>query len=218
MFERVLITSGPTYEPIDPVRFIGNRSSGITGLYLALEFASKYAEEVVFISGPVCRYPEGVTVIRVETAVEMREAVFRFFEQSQVVVMAAAVGDFRPLSRMNRKIKKESGIPMIELERNPDILKQAGSRKKPDQILVGFAAETDSSRENGQRKFNEKNLDLLVLNEISMDNPAFGAVRNRVSFLRAEGYRDLSRMHKRELAAEIRHEVVDIHERRTVKE
>ena len=218
MFERVLITSGPTFEPIDPVRFIGNRSSGITGLHLAHEFASKYADEVVFVSGPVCRYPEGVKVIRVETALEMNEVVFRYFNQSRVIVMAAAVGDFRPRFRMNRKIKKGSEIPMIELEPNPDILREAGSKKKSGQILVGFAAETDSPRENGQQKFNEKNLDLLVLNEVSMDNPAFGAVRNRVSFLRAAGYRDLPRMHKREIAAEICKEVADIHERRTVKE
>lgn len=210
MFNRVLITSGPTREPLDPIRFLGNRSSGLTGLNLARVFLEKYAAEVVFVSGPVCRYPSGVTLIKVETALQMRDAFFKYFSGADVIIMAAAVGDFRPAGCSQRKIKKGDFPLVIKLERNPDILKEAGERRTPQQLLVGFAAETENAVENGARKFLRKNLDLIVINEISEENPAFGAVRNHVTLLTADRVIPLPRQSKTELAAAIATEVAGL--------
>lgn len=210
MFKRVLITSGPTREPLDPIRFLGNRSSGLTGMNLARVFLKKYAAEVVFVSGPVCRYPSGVTLVKVETALEMRDAFFKYFSGADVIIMAAAVGDFRPAGSSQQKIKK-AGFPLVmKLERNPDILKEAGERRTPQQLLVGFAAETENAVKNGKRKFLRKNLDLLVINEISEENPAFGAVRNRVTLLTADRVIPLPRRSKSELAAAIAIQVANL--------
>lgn len=218
MFKRVLITSGPTREPLDPIRFVGNRSSGLTGFHLAGVFAGKYASEVVFISGPVCQYPAGVTLIKVETALQMRDAVFAYFSGSDVIIMAAAVGDFRPVRYSPHKIKKAGGPPILELERNPDILKEAGDRRKPQQILVGFAAETQDSVANGKRKFSSKNLDLLVINEISEENPAFGAVHNRVTLMTADQVIPLTRQSKSDLARVIAGQVAQLSHARNFAE
>ena len=203
MHNRVLITSGPTREPLDPVRYLGNRSSGLTGLHLAEVFAEKYHADVVFISGPVCRYPEGVRIIPVETAVEMHRAVFNHLKTARIVIMAAAVSDFRPVNPSMQKIKKDKVALVIELEPNPDILEEAGRIRSGDQILVGFAAETDDPLINARRKFRSKNLDLLVLNEVSRENPAFGDVENRVVLVTADSETPLPKMPKRKLAERI---------------
>lgn len=211
MFDRVLIASGPTREPVDPVRYLGNRSSGLTGLHLAETFAAQYDAEVVFVSGPVCRYPEGVNVIPVETAMQMREAVFNHFDNAQVIIMAAAVSDFRPAHPSTRKIKKRKGRLVLELEQNPDILEEAGRIRSASQILVGFAAETDNAVANARRKFKSKNLDLLVLNEVSPENPAFGEVENRVILMTTEREIPLPGMPKQRLAEKISSEIARLY-------
>lgn len=214
MFDRVLITSGPTREPLDPVRFLGNRSSGLTGWHLARVFSQKFAGEVVVVSGPVCRYPEGVTLIKVETAREMHAAVFRYFANAGVVIMAAAVSDFRPETASAHKLKKADCESVLKLVPNPDILYQAGKQRTPEQILVGFAAETRDAVANGKLKFRQKNLDLLVVNEITKDNPAFEVESNQVFLITADEVVKLPRLKKSELAEKIADEVVRINLRK----
>lgn len=208
MFSRILITSGPTIEPIDPVRFLSNRSSGMTGYQLAVSALARNLGPVSFVTGPSAWLPVGVELVRVETALEMRQAVIERLPQADAVIMAAAVSDFRSLKYYPEKLKKSGERLTLELMRNPDILLEAGQCKRPGQILVGFAAETDDIFANAQRKLQAKNLDLLVLNEISEANPAFGREENQVFLVRADGVRRLERMSKALVASRIWDEVV----------
>jgi phosphopantothenoylcysteine decarboxylase/phosphopantothenate--cysteine ligase len=198
--KRVVITSGPTVEPIDPVRYISNRSSGKTGFHLANEAGKRGIEEIIFITGPTGFIPEGVTVIKVETALQMREQLRRYSAEAEVIIMAAAVSDYRPAETVQKKIKKNSGALTLHLTENPDLLQELGQRKPPGQILVGFAAETDHILDNARRKFSKKNLDLLILNEISPGNPAFNVDHNQVWFITAEGVQKLETMQKSAIA------------------
>jgi phosphopantothenoylcysteine decarboxylase/phosphopantothenate--cysteine ligase len=183
---RLLVTAGPTHEPIDPVRFVGNRSSGRMGYAVAREAASRGAE-VVLVSGPVeISDPPGVRVIRVGTAAEMRGAVLREADDAQGVVMAAAVADWRPADPAGDKIKKESGPPRLELVPTEDILRELG-RRKESVVLVGFAAETGDLEEAGRRKLADKNLDLVVVNEVGREGTGFGSETNRAMILAADG-------------------------------
>lgn len=160
---RILVTAGPTHEPIDPVRYIGNRSSGRTGYALAVA-AHSLGHEVELISGPVnLPSPEGIPLQNVETAAEMRQAVLNAFACCDVVIMAAAVADFRPSERSPIKLKKTDEDVVLHLSRNPDILRELGELKE-HQKLVGFALETHEAEASARRKFEAKNLDLLVLN------------------------------------------------------
>jgi len=183
---KVLVTAGPTYEPIDPVRFIGNRSSGKMGFAVAAAAAQRGAE-VTLISGPVgLRTPRGVRRIDVETAREMGEATGKEFATADLLVMAAAVADFAPLRVADRKIKREqqTGATMsIELAANPDILRSIAPRKR-GQVVVGFALETDDGIENARKKLASKNLDLIVLNNPLDDGAGFGADTNIVTMIR----------------------------------
>jgi len=199
MAETVLITSGPTVEPIDPVRFISNRSSGKMGLALARE-AVRRGCRVIFVSGPVCQFPEGVDLIRVETADQMRTAVLARGDEVDVLIMAAAVCDFRPNRVEPAKIKRGGDKLVLDLVPNPDILREYGARKRPDQILVGFALETDHIQENARRKLQQKNLDLIVLNEVSENNPIFGSEQNQVWLVSPDQARELPRLSKGEVA------------------
>lgn len=208
MFSRILITSGPTIEPIDPVRFLSNRSSGMTGYQLAVSALARNLGPVSFVTGPSAWLPVGVELVRVETALEMRQAVIERLPQADAVIMAAAVSDYRSLKYYPEKLKKSGERLTLELMRNPDILLEAGQCKRPGQILVGFAAETDDIFANAQRKLQAKNLDLLVLNEISEANPAFGREENQVFLVRADGVRRLERMSKALVASRIWDEVV----------
>ncbi len=209
MFKRVIITSGPTIEPIDPVRFISNRSSGRSGFQLASEAVKRGIEEIIFITGPTCYIPtgKGVTVIPVETAVDMRTQLFRYFNDADVVIMAAAISDYRAALYSTEKIKKDQDTLTLQLVKNPDLLFELGQKKRVDQIIVGYAAETHDIFENARKKFEYKNLDLLVLNEISTQNPAFGAENNQVYLVTAEGFRRLDKMEKSTLAIHIWDEV-----------
>jgi len=201
VFNKIIITSGPTLEPIDPVRFISNRSSGKTGYHLAMEARARNLGPVTFITGPTFYLPTQVEIIQVETAQEMRAAIGERFRTSDVLIMAAAVGDYRSLKYYSDKMKKSSERITLELVKNPDILLELGRHKRKDQILVGFAAETEDIFANAQKKLEAKNLDLLVLNEISEANPAFGCEENQVYLVRPDGVRRLEKQSKARIAA-----------------
>ncbi|RPH57503.1 bifunctional phosphopantothenoylcysteine decarboxylase/phosphopantothenate--cysteine ligase CoaBC, partial [bacterium] len=199
----VLVTAGPTHEPLDPVRFLGNRSSGRMGFALAAEAARRGAR-VVLVAGPVALpTPAGVTRVDVVTAREMERAVHEHAPAADLVVMAAAVADFRPSRPAATKIKKERGLPAIELEENPDIL--AGLRRvAPGAVLVGFAAETDEVERNALAKLERKGADFLVANDVSRPDIAFGSEANEVTVFRREGEPVfLSRRPKPEVAASL---------------
>ena len=209
MIDSVLITSGPTVEPIDPVRFLSNRSSGKTGFYIADEAKKRRISRVIFITGPSCHIPEGVEVVRVGTALEMREQVLRFYDGIDLVIMAAAVSDYSSAKIYPEKIKKGKESLTLKLVRNPDILLELGRRKK-DQILVGFAAETENIIRNAQDKFKGKNLDLLVLNEISENNRAFDTDENQVYFISGKGIKANKTMKKPEIAKILWDEIMNL--------
>ena len=197
---RVLVTAGPTQEPIDPVRFIGNRSSGKMGVAIAWEARARGAD-VKLILGPVALdQPPGVEVVHVSTADELREAVLASFEDADVVVMAAAVADFRPKVVADDKLKKESGIPELILEPTPDILRELGDLKGA-RVLVGFAAETEDLEASARRKLTAKRLDLIVVNRVGADGTGFGAETNDAMVIAADGQDEpLRRWTKAELA------------------
>lgn len=200
---RVIVTAGPTYEPIDVVRFVGNRSSGKMGFAIAVEAAAR-GGIVTLISGPT-RLPDpyGVEVVRVETAEEMRREVLSRFEDADAVVKAAAVGDFRPSAPAKGKLKKEAGVPEIRLEPTADILSELGDRKG-DKVLVGFAAETGDLEAGGRRKLEKKNLDLVVVNQVGQAGTGFDADTNSALILARDGDDQPQReWTKRELAAAV---------------
>jgi phosphopantothenoylcysteine decarboxylase / phosphopantothenate---cysteine ligase len=182
---RLLITSGPTQEPIDPVRFLGNRSTGKMGAALAAEALGRGAA-VTVVLGPGASVPPGVEVVAVQTAEEMRDAVLSRFEEVDAVVMAAAVADFRPKAIAESKLKKDSGVPELILEPTPDILRELGERRA-DQVLVGFAAETDDLEAAGRNKLESKRLDLVVVNEVGRLGTGFGSDTDEAMLLAADG-------------------------------
>lgn len=203
--KRVMITAGPTYENIDPVRFIGNYSSGKMGFALAEEFASRGAQ-VSLVAGPVSlSTPAGdIRRIDVTSAREMHEAALRESEQADVMVLAAAVADYAPAEVAESKIKREGAEEMeLRLVRNPDIAASLGQRKG-DRILVGFALETDHELENAQHKLKKKNLDWIVLNSLRDPQAGFMKDTNRVTIVSADGRKfDFPAKSKREVAADI---------------
>jgi len=179
----ILITAGPTNEAIDPVRFIGNHSSGKMGYAIAREFAERGAK-VQLVSGPVnidINHPN-IEVYRVQTAIEMFEQANSLFEQSSIAVFSAAVADYRPKNIADKKIKKDKQSLSIELEPTVDILKTLGQRKK-SQFLLGFALETDNELANAQKKLIEKNCDAIVLNSMNDKGAGFGFDTNKISIL-----------------------------------
>ncbi|MFL6200749.1 MAG: bifunctional phosphopantothenoylcysteine decarboxylase/phosphopantothenate--cysteine ligase CoaBC [Thermoanaerobaculia bacterium] len=199
----VLVTAGPTYEALDPVRFLGNRSSGRMGFALAAEAARRGAR-VVLVAGPVRQAtPPGVTRIDVTTAREMEGAVREHAAAADMILMTAAVSDFRPRRPAASKIKKEAGLPTIELEENPDIL--AGLRDvAPDAVVVGFAAETDDLERHARAKLERKRVDFLVANDVSRKDIAFDSEANEVTVFRREGEPVfLPRQPKTQLAASL---------------
>ncbi len=199
----VLVTAGPTHEPIDPVRFLGNRSSGKMGFTLAEEAARRGAR-VVLVAGPVALpTPAGVERVDVETASEMADAVRRHAPAADLVVMAAAVADFRPRQAAAAKLKKEDGVPRLELAENPDILAEA-ALLAPRAVRVGFAAETEELERRARDKLVRKACDFLVANDVSRSDIAFGQEANEVTVFRRDGDPVfLSRRPKRRLAADL---------------
>jgi phosphopantothenoylcysteine decarboxylase / phosphopantothenate---cysteine ligase len=199
---RFLVTAGGTQEPIDPVRFIGNRSSGKMGFAIAAE-ASRRGAEVTLVTGPTwLEDPDRVEVVRIRTAAEMRDAVLARFPDADVVVKAAAVADFRPANAAGSKIKKDEGLPTITLERTDDILAELG-RTKGDQFLVGFSAETDDAVAQGRKKLAAKNLDLIVVNVVGQGK-GFEVDHNAAVILGADGTEaEIPLQTKRSMAREI---------------
>ena len=183
---RVVVTAGGTREPIDAVRVIANRSSGKQG-YAIAEEAHKRGAEVTLISTVDRSTLPGITVVDVETAEQMLNAVSRVAPVADVVVMTAAVADFRPVQHVTGKIKKDKGIPEITLEPTPDILAALGAQKPQHQVLVGFAAETDNVVDNARGKLQRKNLDLIVANDVSAPGVGFGHNTNAVTIVGADG-------------------------------
>lgn len=187
--KRALVTAGPTYEKIDPVRFIGNYSSGKMGYALAEELAARGAE-VTLVSGPVSvstKHP-GVTVIPVESAREMLAEAEKAFPEADIAVLTAAVADYAPASVATSKIKREeSEIPTINLVKNPDIAATLGARKRPGQLLVGFALETDNEEAHALDKIRRKNLDAICLNSLRTPGAGFAVDTNLVTILTADG-------------------------------
>ncbi len=207
---RIVVTAGPTHEPIDPVRFIGNRSTGKMGVAVAGEASARGADVRLILGPDTVPGPPGVPTVRVETAEEMQRAVVSAAGDADVVVMAAAVADFRPKVVSDGKLKKESGTPELHLEPTPDILRELGEHKG-DRILVGFAAETSDLETAGRAKLYEKRLDLIVVNEVGREGTGFGSDTNVAMILSAEGADEpLRTWTKAELAGAICDRIVSL--------
>ncbi len=185
---KALVTAGPTYEMIDPVRFIGNFSSGKMGYAIAAELAERGAK-VYLISGPThleLKHPN-VEVIRVTSALQMYHKAQEIFPQVKIAVLAAAVADYRPAEMSQTKIKKSDSELVLRLVKNPDIAKSLGKVKRDGQILVGFALETDNEMQNAQHKLEAKNFDFIVLNSLKDKGAGFGTDTNKVKFILRDG-------------------------------
>jgi len=215
--EVILITAGPTREPLDPIRFISNRSSGKMGYALA-RAARDRGGRVILISGPTALTPpKGVEYFPVETAEEMRMAVLKFFPEATVLIMAAAVADWRPTSILPRKVKKTGQSLTVDFVPNPDILQEA-SRIKTHQIIVGFSAETEELHENARKKLKQKELDLIVANDTTQPGAGFEADTNIVSLLDAwGGVDDLPKLSKEEVARRIWDRIIEIKKEKKLK-
>ena len=182
--KKVLITAGPTYEPIDPVRYIGNHSSGKMGLEIALQ-AKKEGAEVIMVLGPTSLPEEmlkGITVIDITTAQEMYQACDTHFDSQDIVILAAAVADYTPSNPASQKIKKTDENFNLALSKTTDIAQSVGAKKK-DQLLVGFALETENELENAQSKLQKKNLDFIVLNSLSEEGAGFKHDTNKITII-----------------------------------
>src|SRR5690606_24753960 len=186
--KKVLISAGPTYEAIDPVRFIGNHSSGKMGIALANEMNRRGAE-VTLVLGPVQIPVEsnGMELIRVQSASEMHEACMSRFPNTDIAIMAAAVADYMPAAKAGQKIKKSSDTLNLELVKTPDILKSMGEAKKNGQVLVGFALETVNETESAKEKLKKKNADMIVLNSLNDEGSGFGHDTNKITIFRKDG-------------------------------
>lgn len=208
--KKVLVTAGPTREPIDPVRYISNHSSGKMGYALAAAAAARGAD-VVLVTGPTeLTPPPAVTVKKVETAAEMLAAVLAEFADADVVVKAAAVADYRPQTVATQKIKKNDDAVTLALIRNPDILAELGARKE-GQLLVGFAAETEELIKHATAKLTKKNLDMIVANDVTLAGAGFGSDTNIVKLLYRDGrVVELPQMAKDKLAGIILDRICDL--------
>ena len=186
MGKKAFVSAGPTYEPIDPVRFIGNHSSGKMGVAIANELYNRGAE-VILVAGPNVEPTNGVRLIKVNTAEEMYDACTEAFNNSDIGIMAAAVADYTPAKVQKEKIKKNGKGMLLELRQTKDILKTLGEQKKGKQVLVGFALETTSERNNALAKLKKKNADLIVLNSLNEKNAVFGSDTNKVTIFEKGG-------------------------------
>ena len=208
--KRVIVTAGPTVEPIDAVRYISNPSSGKMGFALA-EAAADRGADVVLVTGPVnLDDPDDVKVVRVRTAQEMFDAVDAVFEDSDIAVFSAAVSDFRPEQVSDRKLKKGSdddALATIKLVENPDILATMGNKKRSGQYVIGFAAETENVVENARKKLENKHADMIVGNQVG-ESKGFGADDNEAVLVTSDGETQLESMSKRALADRIFDEVL----------
>ncbi len=212
--EKVLVTAGRTEEPLDAVRYLSNRSSGKMGYALA-EASRRRGARVSLVSGPASlEPPQGVHFERVRTAEEMAEAVLRHLDESSVVLMAAAVADFRPAESQNGKIKKRDDFSTIKVEPTRDILAEIARRRRPSQVVVGFAAEAERVLENASRKLREKGLDLIVANDVTREGAGFEVDTNIVTLIFPDGREiPLDKMSKLDVAKRVLDQVVEMKSR-----
>jgi phosphopantothenoylcysteine decarboxylase/phosphopantothenate--cysteine ligase len=203
--KKVLITAGPTYEPIDPVRFIGNHSSGKMGYHLAMQ-AAKMGAEVTLIMGPSDLKVENSNVlqINVKTAKDMQRSVKDHFEDADIAIFSAAVSDYKTENIASQKVKKSNGSWDISLTKTNDILLEISQEKKENQILVGFALETENELENAKEKLINKNLDMIVLNSLNDKGAGFGYDSNKITIIEKDNkIEEFELKHKREVAKDI---------------
>ncbi|MCR5758082.1 MAG: bifunctional phosphopantothenoylcysteine decarboxylase/phosphopantothenate--cysteine ligase CoaBC [Selenomonas sp.] len=207
--KKIIVTAGGTIEPLDPVRYLGNRSTGKMGYAIAQE-AARQGAEVLLVSGPSnLPNPVGVRMVRIQTALEMQAAVQAEYTEADAVIMSAAVADYRPKTVAREKIKKSDGKLVFELERNPDILYGLG-QQKGQQLLVGFAAETCHLEEYARKKLVKKNLDFIVANDVSAKDAGFAVDNNRVQlFFRNGDSEKYPLMSKQELAKIILNKIAE---------
>lgn len=210
--KRALVTAGPTYEPLDPVRFIGNHSSGKMGIALSQELARRGAS-VQLVLGPSSAvvHENGVQVKNVQTAEEMYNACVKAFDKADIAIMSAAVADYTPATKSTEKIKKQSDTLNIELKKTKDILKALGEKKYNGQLLVGFALETENEKENAIGKLTTKNADLIVLNSLKDEGAGFGHDTNKITIFE-KGGREIAydRKPKQQVAKDIVDRIVNM--------
>jgi phosphopantothenoylcysteine decarboxylase/phosphopantothenate--cysteine ligase len=200
---RLLVSLGGTREPLDPVRYLGNRSSGRMGAAIVAEAVARGAEVTAVAAATTVDPPPGARLVRVETAQQLYDAVLAEAEDQDVLVMAAAVADFRPKRVAEGKLKKDQGVPEVVLEPTPDTLAELGRRRRPDQVLVGFAAETGDHLAGARRKLEAKRLDLVVLNHVEGVHSAFGADDADAYLVDADTVEELPRTSKAAIAARL---------------
>lgn len=211
--KKAFVSAGPTYEPLDPVRFIGNHSSGKMGLAIAEELYARGAD-VTLIMGPssISLPVNGIKSVRVNTAEEMYNACTKQFDKSDIGIMAAAVADYTPLEVAVNKIKKTSGELVIELKKTKDILKSLGEKKSSKQVLVGFALETNNERENAQGKLKNKNADMVVMNSLNDKGAGFGMDTNKITIFDKSGKEfNYDLMSKKEAAKNIVDTIIQLY-------
>lgn len=209
--KKILITAGPTYEAIDPVRFIGNHSSGKMGFALA-RVIQELGAEVTLISGPSSlTTPSFVKRINITSAQDLYEACDQHFADSDIIIMSAAVADYRPQAIANEKIKKDDNELTLVLEKTTDILKALGEKKRPGQILVGFALETNNEKENAIQKVRRKNLDFIVLNSLRDPGAGFAGDQNKITIIDGDGKEQSFELKsKLEVAKDIANEILSL--------
>lgn len=209
--KKVLITAGPTYEPLDPVRFIGNRSTGLMGIEIAKEFYDQGAEVDLVIGPSHIEIPNGIQAIRVETAQDMAERVFERSDNADFIICAAAVADYRPANPSVEKIKKHGDTLDVQFIKNTDILSELGKRKKPGQVLVGFALETQNEEANALDKLQRKNADMIVLNSLREPGAGFATSTNKIIIFDKYGnHEDFERKSKNKVAEDIVNKAVNL--------
>ena len=208
--KKILVTAGPTQEPIDPVRYLTNHSSGKMG-YAIAKVCSMRGADVTLVSGKTAiKSPLFVDVVPVTTARDMYEAVTSRFDQQDIVIKAAAVADYRPKTNSDQKVKKADGELSIEMERTDDILKYLGEHKREDQFLCGFSMETEHMLENSRKKLEKKNLDMIVANNVKVEGAGFAGDTNIVTLITKDDETELPLLSKEETAVEIMNKILEI--------
>ena len=208
--KKILVTAGPTQEPIDPVRYLTNHSSGKMG-YAIAKVCSMRGADVTLVSGKTAiKSPLFVDVVPVTTARDMYEAVTSRFDQQYIVIKAAAVADYRPKTISDQKVKKADGELSIEMERTDDILKYLGEHKREDQFLCGFSMETEHMLENSRKKLEKKNLDMIVANNVKVEGAGFAGDTNIVTLITKDDETQLPLLSKEETAVEIMNKILEI--------
>jgi phosphopantothenoylcysteine decarboxylase/phosphopantothenate--cysteine ligase len=207
---KALVTAGPTYEAIDPVRYIGNRSTGTMGIALAEELTARGAYVYLVIGPSEAEIPFNIETVKVSSANEMYEASLKFISNSDIIIMAAAVSDYTPEKPAKEKIKKENDLLSLTLTKTKDILSKAGKLKTEHQTLVGFALETNNERENALKKLTEKNADLIVLNSLNDEGAGFGKSTNKIIIFDKKGNEyNFERKPKKEVAKDIINTIIN---------